>query len=265
MLKTYLKGLLMGVADLVPGISGGTIALITGIYDDLIKSITDLTYIPEKVLKKDFSFFKTTNYKLLLPLFLGIVTAIFLGARLMSYLLSNYAAFTYSFFIGLIVASVFFLAKPLVDKITSTIGLLIGTIIGIFLSFLVLNISIPGALGTFFLGFFAISAMILPGISGSYILLILGQYEYVINLVNNFPNTWFLTLIFVLGCITGLLVLSRLITYILKKYSDITHGVLVGLMFGTLIVPLRLVLETNPSWMILIFILLGISTIKLMK
>lgn len=265
MLKTYLKGLLMGTADLVPGVSGGTIALITGIYDELIKSITELTYIPQQILKKDFSFFKTTNYKLLIPLFLGIATAIFLGARIISHLLLNYPGFTYSFFIGLIIASVYFLAKPLVDKINATIGIITGTIIGIILSFLVLNIQVTGILGTFFLGFFAITAMILPGISGSYILLILGQYEYAINLVKNLPTTWFMTLIFMLGCLIGLLVLSRLINYLIKKYSDMTHGVLVGLMFGTLIVPLRLVFETNPSWIILAFILAGISIIKLMK
>ena len=255
----------MGVADLVPGVSGGTIALITGIYDDLIKSITDLTYIPEKIIKKDFSFFKTTNYKLLIPLFLGIVTAIFLGARLMSYLLSNYAAFTYSFFIGLIIASVYFLAKPLVDKITSTIGLLIGTTIGIFLSFLVLNIQVTGVIGTFFLGFFAITAMILPGISGSYILLMLGQYEYAINLVSGLPGTWIPALIFIIGCVFGLLVFSRLIYYLLKTYSAQTHGALVGLMFGALIVPIKLVIEVGFGVYSLLFLILGLLLIKFMK
>jgi putative membrane protein len=265
MLKTYLKGLLMGLADLVPGISGGTIALITNIYDELIKSISDIVSFPSNFIKKDFKAFEKINFYFLIPLFLGIITAIFLGAKIISYLLLNYPAQTYSLFVGIIIASIVFLSKKYVTKKTGKISFGIGTLIGLILSFMVFTTTAPSFIGTFFLGFFAIIAMILPGISGSYILLMLGQYEYVINLVSNFPQTILLVSLFAVGCLLGLLIFSKLINYLLKKYSTQTHSLLIGLMFGTLIVPIKLILENNPNYLALIALVLGLLSYVLLE
>ena len=255
----------MGIADLVPGVSGGTIALITGIYDELIKSITKATYAPSRILKGNFKVILEQNYRFLIPLFLGIVTALLAGARLMSYLIAKYPSRTYSLFIGLILASVFFLSKKNVNDLKSSIGLIAGFMFGILLSIIAINLPSPGLGMTFMLGFVAITAMILPGISGSYILLMLGQYEYAINLVSNLPSTWLLALIFISGCVLGLLVFSRLINYLLKTYSKQTHGALVGLMFGALIVPIKLVIESGLEWWSILFFAIGLVMIKFMK
>ncbi len=255
----------MGIADLVPGISGGTIALITGIYDELIKSITQATYLPQKIMNGEFKAILKLNYKFLIPLFLGIVTALLLGARLMSYLLLTYPSQTYSLFIGLILASIYFLSKKYVKETKASIGMIFGFMLGIILSIIAFNLPTPGLGLTFGLGFIAITAMILPGISGSYILLMLGQYEYAINLVSGLPGTWIPALIFIIGCVFGLLVFSRLIYYLLKNYSAQTHGALVGLMFGALIVPIKLVIEVGFEIYSLLFLILGLLLIKFMK
>ena len=187
-IKIFLRGLLMGTSDIMPGISGGTIALITGIYDKLIGSISNIKLMfLRPLLKGDFREFKKQlfeeiDFEFFIPLGLGIVIAMLLMASVINYLLGNYAAFTYSFFAGLILASIYVLYKQLdafnLTAITTTVVFAVLAYIFVGLNPMQASHSLPIL---FISGFIAICAMLLPGISGSSLLLLLGQYEYMIN------------------------------------------------------------------------------------
>ena len=239
----FLKGLLMGICDLIPGISGGTIAFITGIYERLMKAIND-------VLK-----FKFNDLKFLIILFLGIGIAILLGSRVMSFLLDNYFILLISFFMGLILASGIKIIKMnKVKEKKDYIFILIGFIIGISLMFLVpINLT-PSVVYIFLGGFLAISAMFLPGISGSFILLIMGIYTYMIDVLTNFKIKEII--IFMLGALAGAYVISKLVMFLFKKNKSNVLFFLSGLVIGSLSVPINMLLAYNILF--LEFILMSI-------
>ena len=231
----FLKGMAMGISDLIPGISGGTIALLLGIYKDFISSLKSINY-------KSFIYlvrldFKKLNNQLnlcfLLPVFFGILSSIFIFSSLISFLLLDYKVLLFSFFFGLIFFSSIRLISSL--KPTSTLDfftVFVGLVIGLSF-FFVSSLSTSNSIFSIFLaGFIAISAMLLPGISGSYILLILGKYEFMLDSISSF--NWINILIFSLGAITGILSFSKLIHYLLKNYYRSTIFFLSGLMMGAL-------------------------------
>ena len=231
----FLKGMAMGISDLIPGISGGTIALLLGIYKDFISSLKSINY-------KSFIYlvrldFKKLNNQLnlcfLLPVFFGILSSIFIFSSLISFLLLDYKVLLFSFFFGLIFFSSIRLISGL--KPTSTLDFLtvfVGLVIGLSF-FFVSSLSTSNSIFSIFLaGFIAISAMLLPGISGSYILLILGKYEFMLDSISSF--NWINILIFSLGAITGIFSFSKMIHYLLKNYYRSTIFFLSGLMMGAL-------------------------------
>ncbi len=231
----FLKGMAMGISDLIPGISGGTIALLLGIYKDFISSLKSINY-------KSFIYlvrldFKKLNNQLnlcfLLPVFFGILSSIFIFSSLISFLLLDYKVLLFSFFFGLIFFSSIRLISSL--KPTSTLDfftVFVGLVIGLSF-FFVSSLSTSNSIFSIFLaGFIAISAMLLPGISGSYILLILGKYEFMLDSISSF--NWINILIFSLGAISGILSFSKMIHYLLKNYYRSTIFFLSGLMMGAL-------------------------------
>ncbi|RAI94823.1 DUF368 domain-containing protein [Algoriphagus yeomjeoni] len=234
-LLTYLKGMGMGAADIVPGVSGGSIALITGIYEELLNSINSFNGDSLKLLLKfEFNkFFQAVNGAFLLSLLLGIMTSIFSLSKLITYLMAEHPIPLWSFFCGLILVSAFLILQ---DIKKWTIGVIIALIIGTVSAYFITDLpptSSPDALWfTFVAGAIAICAMILPGISGSFLLLILGKYEPILNAVSerNFATLG----VFALGCIVGLLSFSRVISWFLKYFYSITIALLSGFMLGSI-------------------------------
>ncbi len=248
-LLLYLKGFSMGAADVVPGVSGGTIAFITGIYDELIQSIRSVNFQSLKILFKEGpqSFWRAINGRFLSILVFGILSSVITLARVIKYLLTHEPILIWSFFFGLIVASVIYVGKQ-IDKwnIQNILSLLLGAI-----SAYLITISSPaGGIDSlayiFFSATIAICAMILPGISGSFILLLLGSYSVVLGAVTGFSdalkagngNELILygtkLLVFALGCIIGITLFARLLGYVLNNYRSVTISVLTGFMLGSL-------------------------------
>jgi putative membrane protein len=273
----FLKGFLMGVCDLIPGISGGTIAFITGIYTRLInavknfspKLIYDIFTYPihrkRESLKEDI---KKLDLLFLLVLMLGISSALLVGSRIIKFLLRDYYAYTLSFFIGLILASSKIIFNHIQDHNIKNISFgFLGAALGLTFSVLV-PLSVTPTLGYVFLGgFFAVSAMFLPGISGAFILLIMGLYEFMINVLNDIPSNISYFLLFIMGALLGAFSISRIISFLLKKNRCRTLYVLLGLVIGALITPLRKILETasfqisNVLIMVFLFLLGALSVV----
>jgi putative membrane protein len=245
------KGLCMGAADTVPGVSGGTIALITGIYEDLLSAIKSanakmvgslLRLDPKNALSE-------LHIRFILPLFLGIAIAILSLARLMNYLLVNHAMLTWSLFFGLIAASIWVVGKQ-VEKWTPGTG--VSFLAGAAVAFVIVNLmpaSTPEDLWFIFLsGILAICAMILPGLSGAFILLILGKYEFIIGTLKNpfLLENLVIIVVFVSGCAIGLAGFARFLKILLQKHHSLTLAFLAGLMFGSMrkIWPWKETLET---------------------
>lgn len=225
----------MGIADLVPGVSGGTIALITGIYQRLINAIASVNIENLKLLfsGRIKQAWQHVDGWFLLAVFAGILSSVFLFASLIKYLLSNHAVLTWSFFFGLIVVSAILLvvANP-AKSIMNWLLLLLGISLGYFLSTQSLGALPDGLIGIFLAGSIAICAMILPGISGSLILILLGKYELLVSAVE--AKDWSTLFIFAGGCLLGLLIFSRLLKWLLAHYQSATIYSLAGLMLGTL-------------------------------
>ncbi|MDA0793701.1 MAG: DUF368 domain-containing protein [Bacteroidetes bacterium] len=245
----YLKGMLMGAADLVPGVSGGTLALITGIYKELLESINAVSIENLKVLKKEgiSAVWNKINGSFLLAVFGGIISSILLLSRLLEWLIKNEPIGLWSFFFGLLVASILYLFKSeLSRKPINIFYLLFGAMV----SFLVTQLnggSNQDNLWYLFLsGFVGISAMILPGLSGAYILFIMGVYQTILSnvrqaqdLLFQYDQDTFFTVasilgVFILGIVVGLKVFSKFLTWLLNTYPERSIAVLIGLMFGAL-------------------------------
>jgi len=231
----FFKGIAMGAADIVPGVSGGTIAFITGIYEFLIDSLQRIPPALFQLLKKRSlrGFWLEINGTFLLTLFSGILVSVFSFSKLISYLLHAYPEMLWGFFFGLIVASVWHVGREIKIWSFSTILLFIT---GAILAFVITEIS-PGQiaatpLNLFLGGAIAISAMILPGISGSFILLLLGLYSAVLGAVKNLELS--LLIVFASGCLAGLLSIANILAWTLKRYHTVTLAMLTGFMVGAL-------------------------------
>ena len=254
MILIFLKGLFMGSADIVPGVSGGTIALITGIYERLISAISSIRFsFLKPLLKGNFTDFKDKlieeiDFELFIPLILGIGIAFISLAKVISYLLDTQTAYTFSFFLGLILASAYILYTKLENF---NIKLIIISVIGIILSYIFVGLN-PIATNhslvvIFISGLIAICAMILPGISGSFLLLLLGQYQYMLNALNS--RNLIEILVFGVGAVIGILGFSKLLNYLLERYESATMAFLIGIMVGTLRLPVMKITATiQGSW-----------------
>jgi len=234
-ISLFFKGIAMGAADIIPGVSGGTIAFITGIYEEFIDSISSLNFNTIKILRKDGikAAWKSINGNFLLSIFTGIGVSIFSLARLISYLLENEKISLWSFFFGLVIISIYIVGKQVVSwKISRILALLIGSAIAFYITIVP---PIAGANELWYLfisGMIAICAMILPGISGSFILLLLGSYATVIQAIKD--KQLLILGVFAGGCIIGLFSFSRLLKWLFSKYRDITIALLTGFLVGSL-------------------------------
>jgi putative membrane protein len=247
-----LKGLCMGSADVIPGVSGGTIALITGIYENLLQALKSLdATMVKKVLKLDLKgALAHVHIRFLICLFAGIGIAIISLARLMNFLLHHYPVFTWSLFFGLIAASILVVSRQVPSWTPRAgISLVAGTVVAALIVSLI-PLETPDALWFIFLcGIIAICAMILPGISGAFILLILGKYEFITATLKNpfLAQHIMIIFIFCLGCLIGLLSFARLLNYLLQNYRHLTLAFLTGLMVGSMpkIWPWKEILQTK--------------------
>ena len=231
------KGIAMGAADVVPGVSGGTIAFITGIYDELLGSLKKCGPSALLVLSKEGpkALWQHINGTFLLTLFAGVLTSIFSLAQLITWLLQAYPIQIWSFFFGLVLVSAWHMGQQIYREwsMPSIITLLVGTVLAWLISAGVpLAAHDIGLLTFFFAGALAICAMILPGISGSFILLLLGFYGPVIEAVKSFNLP--VLAIFAAGCVIGLLSFSHLLSWLLEKARVPTMAFLIGLMLGSL-------------------------------
>jgi putative membrane protein len=232
---TFLKGMSMGAADVVPGVSGGSIALIAGIYQKLLDSIksidrTALGFLFKFEIKRLWDYI---NGSFLFTLLAGILTSIFSLSKVITYLMDNHPIPLWSFFCGLIIISAVIILR---DIKRWNIGVILSLILGTIAAYWITGLpptTTPDTLWfTFVAGAIAICAMILPGISGSFLLLVMGQYERILDAVNE--KNLLIIALFGSGCVVGLLSFSRLISWLLKHYHAVTIGVLSGFMLGSL-------------------------------
>jgi len=225
----------MGASDVIPGVSGGTMAFILGIYEELIEAIKsfDLKSLHLLVTLKGRSFLDRFSWQFLLSLCAGIMLAIFTLARLLSWLLQNKPVLIWSFFFGLILASIVTISHR-VEAWTPPVWLsCIWGAVGTYLLVGLVPVKTPDTPWFLFIcGAIAICAMILPGISGSFILVLLGKYQYVLEAVNN-RDIWTLFLV-AGGACTGIALFSRILGWLLRNYHDLMVGLLTGLMLGSL-------------------------------
>ena len=230
-----LKGMGMGAADVVPGVSGGTIAFIVGIYEELIDSIKSINGASLKLLftGKIAAFWKAINANFLLAIVAGIGISIFSLAKLITWLLVTHPILVWAFFFGLVLASTWFVSKDIKQwNWKSILSFIIGAIIAYYIT-----VATPAETPTnlffiFLCGAIAICAMILPGISGSFILVLLGKYFYIMEAVKtlNIP----VMLVFICGAAIGITSFSRVLSYALRRFHDTTIAVLAGFMLGSL-------------------------------
>lgn len=230
-----LKGLAMGAADAVPGVSGGTIALISGIYEELISTISNINISLFKTLiQKGFKpFWTELNGNFLIALVLGIIISFVSFMRFAKYLIENEPILIWSFFFGLIIASIYFVGKQITKwNLPVIISFIIGTVLAFYISTLPSMASNDSVTFLFFAGAIAICAMILPGISGSFILVILGAYKTLSDALHDFDIKKII--VFALGAFIGLLSFSHLLKWLFKRYHNFTLAVLTGFIFGSL-------------------------------
>ncbi len=247
----FINGLIMGLANIIPGVSGGTMALLMGIYEKLIHAINS---IPIKELpslikgngKKFTTEMKKVDYAFLLPLIAGVAAATLVLARFIEMFLNDFPAMTFSFFFGLILASAGTLYNR-IDKIDWKIFL--SGALGFFSAFFIAGLSPLKAnhspIVIFFSGAISIVSMILPGISGSFILVFLQQYEYLINALNNLDLLTIM--IFMSGAVIGLFSFAKGVEILFKKHKAMTLVFLFGLILGALRVPVIKGLSADPT------------------
>ncbi len=234
-----LKGLAMGTADIIPGVSGGTVAFITGIYTDLLRAINSFSAKAlRRLLHRDLAgTLAELHLRFLLPLLGGIATAIVSTAQLMNYLLDHHQVPVWSLFFGLIGSSVVVVWRKLGRPGTASwLWLACGAVLGYVIVGLI-PVKTPDELWFIFLsGAVAICAMILPGISGAFILLILGKYQYVTGTLNNpfLLHNFVIILVFCAGCATGLSGFSRFLNWLFARFHDATVACMAGFMIGSL-------------------------------
>ncbi|MBU3012975.1 DUF368 domain-containing protein [Polaribacter vadi] len=231
-----LKGMAMGAADVVPGVSGGTIAFISGIYEELLGSISNVNLGLFKTLKKEGfkEAWKQLNGNFLLALFIGIFISIISLAKAIKFLLENEPILLWSFFFGLVLASIIYIAKQISKwNFVSVIALISGAFLAYYITTLNPMVSeSSSSLYILFAGAIAICAMILPGISGSFILVLLGAYKPVLDAVND--RDFKTILVFMVGAIVGLLSFSKVLKWLFANYKNYTLAALTGFIIGSL-------------------------------
>ena len=247
----FLKGICMGSADIVPGVSGGTVAFITGIYNTLLAAISSLKW---RIFLQALGFrgkeaLSELHMRFLVTLAAGIALAVVSTAHLMHYLLSEHAVHTWSLFFGLITASIIVVSHSIKNRISSFPTLILGTLLAYGITSMIPLHTPEEPWFIFFCGVVAICAMILPGLSGSFILLVLGKYAFITAALRNpfmLENTQIL-MIFLAGCVTGILGFSRILRYGLMRWHDFTIAFLTGLMIGAMrkVWPWKVALESQ--------------------
>ncbi|MDG2172411.1 MAG: DUF368 domain-containing protein [Flavobacteriaceae bacterium] len=235
-LAVFLKGMAMGAADAVPGVSGGTIALLLGIYEELVTTIGNINLSLFKELKKNgfYSFWKKLNGNFLLSLIIGIGISLVTFIKLTAYLFDKYPILIWSFFLGLILATIYVIFKLI--KYWDYVNI-IFILIAIFISFYLGEMNVMDSININLIyilisGIIAASAMIIPGISGALILVILGLYSTMINAINNLEIDKIAT--FSLGAIIGLLSFSKILKWMFNKNSSLTYSILLGFVIGSI-------------------------------
>ena len=253
-----LKGTAMGIANIIPGVSGGIVPLVGGFYEEFIYSLKKINL---KALKLLFNghfklFFKYTNFSFLLLLFSGVGISYIISSFILDYLFENYEKAVWSFFMGIILASVFYISKQEKNwKTQNFIFLFSGILIGLVISFLSPSAENSNLFFVFLCGLLSVCGMVLPGLSGSFILVIMGNYSLI--LVDSINAIYFIFIyaikgdfgflqnteqmnfiliffVFIIGSIIGIVSFSRLLSYVLKKYKSITIAILIGFICGTL-------------------------------
>jgi len=232
----FLKGLAMGAANVIPGVSGGTIALITGIFEKLIDSLKSLNFKAAKLLFtghfKEFAEYINLNF--LIAVFAGVGVSIFSLAKLLDFLFKNYNIWVWSYFFGLILASVYFVAKTINKWNFSVIlSFIIGTAIAVTITILTPASQNDNIFYLFLCGIVAVISMILPGLSGSFVLILMGNYQLVmIDAVSTLDFKILIPLI--VGAILGLVAFSHILSWIFKKFKNQTLATLAGFILGSL-------------------------------
>ncbi len=231
----FAKGLAMGGADVVPGVSGGTIAFISGIYEELIDSIKAINIESLKVLLKGEAkeFWQQINGNFLVVLLLGIVISLKSLASLVTYLMENTPIQLWSFFLGLIlISSIVILRQIKKWSFGAAMAGIVGVVVSYYLTSMAPAQTNDSYLMVFLSGALSICAMILPGISGAFILLIIGKYQLVVGALSNLDFE--IILVFIAGAATGILFFVRLISWLLHKYHNYAIAILAGFMMGSL-------------------------------
>lgn len=225
----------MGAADVVPGVSGGTIAFISGIYEELIDSINKVSLNAFKVLRKEgfVAMWQSINGNFLISLFIGIAISVITLAKLIRHLLETQPVLIWAFFFGLVLASIIHVAKQIKKwNLVSVILLIIGAFVAYYITTLVPQTTEISSGYVFLSGALAICAMILPGISGSYILLLLGMYKPVLDAIHD--KDFKIIGLLGAGAIVGLLSFSRLLKWLFDHYQNLTLATLTGFIIGSL-------------------------------
>jgi len=247
----FLKGVCMGTADIVPGVSGGTIAFITGIYHALLTAISSFNWrtFLQALRFRGKEALAELHLRFIVTLSAGIALAVVSTAHLMHYLLTEHAVQTWSLFFGLITASIIVVSHSIKNRISSFPTLILGTVLAYAITIMIPLHTPEEPWFIFFCGVVAICAMILPGLSGSFILIVLGKYAFITAALRNpfmLENTQIL-MIFLAGCVTGILGFSKILRYGLMRWHDLTLAFLTGLMLGAMrkVWPWKVALESQ--------------------
>jgi putative membrane protein len=230
------RGLGMGAADVVPGVSGGTIAFVTGIYEELINSLANINFAALKLLfKSGFKvFWSHINGDFFVALFLGIAISVFSLAKIVTYLLANHPIILWSFFFGLVLASAVVIIKTVPKwDFSNVIALIFGVGVAAIISLAQTTADGTSLPYIFISGCIAICAMILPGISGAFILVLLGSYTVIIQGIKDMDLS--VISVFAIGCVIGLLVFSKLLKYLFTHFKSFVLALLTGFLFGSLL------------------------------
>jgi putative membrane protein len=263
-LLLFLKGMAMGAADVIPGVSGGTIAFITGIYYRLLSAINAFNLELFRIFRQDGikAVWKKVDGNFLAALLGGIFFSIFSFAKLFKYLIEFHPVLIWSFFFGLIIGSVYLVGRKVTHwTIQAGIAVLLGTVISYYITIMPPSANVDSLIYIFFCGMLAICAMILPGISGSFILLLLGAYATVLGAISGFIDalrsgasseiiaSGSTLAVFAAGCVIGLISFSKLLTWTLKRFYDVTIALLTGFLIGSLnkIWPWKVNMQTRTN------------------
>lgn len=236
MFGIFLRGITMGAADIVPGVSGGTMAFIFGIYEELINSIKTIgqrDFIDALLHLRIREALSMINWSFLVPLGLGVVAAIFSLAGALEYFLTHQPVYIWSFFFGLIIASVIVIAGRIQQWSLGVVGAVLLGAVGTYFLVSLVPAQTPDTWWFYILtGALASAAMILPGISGAYILVMLGKYQTVLSAVNQ--RDFLILALIAFGAAIGLVTFAQILSWLFKRYHDLTVAVLIGLLLGSL-------------------------------